>query len=88
VAAYRVEIQAGAKRDLDKLSPGLLQRVAERVEALAADPRARGAETLAGLDAYRIRVGDYRVIYEVNDRGRAVIVTRVRHRRKIYRKLR
>ncbi len=57
------------------------------MSALAADPRPRSSEKLAGLEAFRVRVGD-RVIYEIDDRARLVIVSRIRHRREVYRKLR
>lgn len=87
MAAYRVEVQRSAERDLARLSPLLFQRVAERIDALAGDPRPPGCEKLVALEAYRVRVGDHRVIYEVDDR-RSVIVVRVRHRREVYRKLR
>jgi len=85
--AYRVEIQRSAERDLDRLSKMLFDRISARLVALAEEPRPPGAEKLAGLEAFRLRVGDYRVVYEVDDSVRAVIVTRVRHRREVYRKL-
>ncbi|TME25267.1 MAG: type II toxin-antitoxin system RelE/ParE family toxin [Chloroflexi bacterium] len=85
--AYRVEIQRSAERDLDRLSKMLFDRISARLVALAEEPRPPGAEKLAGLEAFRLRVGDYRVVYEVDDSARAVIVTRVRHRREVYRKL-
>src|SRR5712691_12050561 len=86
--AYRVEVQRSAQRDLDRLSTTLFDRISTRLTALAQEPRPPGAEKLAGLEAFRIRVGDYRVVYEVDDSARVVIVTRVRHRRDVYRKLR
>lgn len=85
---YRVEVQAGAERDLGRLSTALFERVAERLAALANDPRPPGSEKLSGIEAYRLRIGDYRVIYEVDDKARLVRVTRVRHRREVYRRLR
>ena len=85
--AYRVEIQRSAERDLDRLSKMLFDRISARLVALAEEPRPPGAEKLAGLEAFRLRVGDYRVVYEVDDSARLVIVTRVRHRREVYRKL-
>lgn len=86
--AYRVDVQRSAERDLERLSADLFERIAERLEALSDAPRPPGSEKLSGLDAYRIRVGDHRVIYEVDDDARVVRVTRVRHRREVYRKLR
>lgn len=86
--AYRVDVQRSAERDLDRLSAVLFDRVAVRLAALAEDPRPPGSEKLTGLDAYRVRVGDHRIIYEVDDEARTVVITRVRHRREVYRKLR
>jgi mRNA interferase RelE/StbE len=86
--AYRIEVQRSAERDLDRLSKMLFDRITARLMALAQEPRPPGAEKLAGLEAFRIRVGDYRVVYEVDDSARVVVLTRVRHRRDVYRKLR
>lgn len=83
--AYRVDVQRSAERDLDRLAPALFERITARLAELAADPRPPAAERLVGIDAYRLRVGDYRVIYEISDRERVVVVTRVRHRREVYR---
>lgn len=86
--AYRVEVQRSAERDLDRLSKMLFDRISARLAALAEKPRPPGAEKLTGLDAFRVRVGDYRIVYEVDDSAEVVVVTRVRHRREAYRKLR
>lgn len=86
--AYRVEVQRSAERDLGRLSAGLFERVTARLASLSEDPRPPGTEKLAGLEAYRARLGDHRIIYEVDDSRRVGTVTRVRHRREVYRKLR
>jgi mRNA interferase RelE/StbE len=86
--AYRVEVQRSAERDLDRLSKMLFDRISARLVALAEVPRPPGAEKLTGLEAFRVRVGDYRIIYEVDESARIVVVTRIRHRREVYRKLR
>ncbi len=85
---YRVEIQRSAERDLSRLAESVFERVTARIALLAGDPRPSGSQKLTGLSAYRVRVGDYRIIYEVSDASRTVIVTRVRHRRDAYRRLR
>ena len=86
--AYRVEVQRSAQRDLDRLSTTLFDRISARLTALAEEPRPPGAEKLAGLEAFRLRVGNYRIIYEVDDSTRVIVVTQVRRRREVYRKLR
>lgn len=84
---YRVELQPSAERDLDRLDPQLLGRINERIGALATEPRPAGAAKLSGLELFRIRVGDHRVLYRIDDSAHAVFVHRVRHRRDIYRRL-
>jgi mRNA interferase RelE/StbE len=74
--------------DLKKLSTDVLGRVGKAIRALAKDPRPAGSRKLAGTESdWRIRVGDYRVIYEIADKIRIVRVNRVRHRREAYRDL-
>ncbi len=63
----------------------LFERIVGRLAALADDPQPQGAEKLVGLEAYRLRIGDYGVVYEIDDGVRVAIVTRVRRRREVYR---
>ena len=83
---YRVEVTPAARRDLAKLPQDVLRRVDAHILALAENPYPPGAKRLQGDEGFfRIRVGDYRVIYMV-ERGRLVIlIVRVRHRREVYR---
>ena len=62
------------------------ERVTEAIDALARDPRPRGATKLAGREDYRIRVGTYRIVYAVDDAHRLVVVARIAHRREAYRR--
>ena len=74
-----------ARRELERLPAQAVERVVRAVRRLEIDPHPRSSRKLAGSEAtYRIRVGDYRVIYEVDDAGRGVLVTRVRHRKDAY----
>ena len=84
---YRIEFAQRAARDFLKLSPEVQRRVGSKVDSLAADPRPPGWEKLSGIDAYRIRSGDYRVVYLVDDVAQIVTIARVGHRRDIYRRL-
>lgn len=88
MAPYELRFRPAAVRDLERRSPILLQRIDERIRALGEDPRSVGSMKMSGLDAYRSRVGDHRVVYEIDDRARIVTITRIRHRREVYRKLR
>lgn len=72
-------------RRLEALSDSIAMRVLRRVESLAATPRPNGCRKLAGADnLWRIRIGDYRVIYSIDDKQRVVDVSGVRHRRDAY----
>lgn len=62
------------------------ERIGNAIDALAADPRPPGAVKLAGHDDFRVRVGDYRVVYAVDDTERLVLVARIAHRREVYRR--
>lgn len=84
--AYRVILKPAAERDLSSLPRDVLRRVDSRIRALSEDQRPHGSKKLAGGGGlYRIRVGEYRVIYAVQDDALLVIVVRVRHRRDAYR---
>ena len=83
---YRVFLERAAERDLGRLSADVHCRVILAVQALANNPRPPGCRKLAGSKSdWRIRVGDYRVVYEIADAIRVVRVNRVRHRREVYR---
>ena len=88
MALYAVSFRRSAEKDLHKLDDAMQSRVLETVEGLASNPRPWGFRKLQGRrreDAFRIRVGDYRIIYTVDDGTKAVTVERVRHRREVYR---
>jgi mRNA interferase RelE/StbE len=83
---YEVLIEKQAERDLKKLSSDLFHRVIPAIQALGGNPRPSGCLKLKNsVQDYRIRVGDYRVIYEIDDKNQMVKVMRVRHRRESYR---
>jgi mRNA interferase RelE/StbE len=83
---YRVLLERSAEKDLRRLSPEVHDRVIAAIRALAANPRPTGCRKLAGSkNDWRIRVGEYRVIYEIADEIRIVRVNRVRHRGGVYR---
>jgi mRNA interferase RelE/StbE len=83
---YRVDLSRHAERDLDRLPPRGAARVIAALRGLAADPLPRGASKLVAVEGYRVRVGVYRIIYEVDDAARVVTIYRVRHRREAYRR--
>ncbi len=85
MADYVVVFAKSARKELEKLDPSVIQRIFPRIEALAKEPRPSGCTKLRGSkNLWRIRVGDYRVIYAVLDDKHLVDVTAVRHRREAY----
>lgn len=83
--AYRVEYKPAAERDLLALPPDVQRRIRPKIDALADNPRPHGVKKLKGEEnTWRIRVGDYRVIYEIHDRILLVLVLRIRHRGSAY----
>jgi mRNA interferase RelE/StbE len=82
---YTIVITPRAERQIRSLERPTRTRVIQAIEGLANDPRPPGAIKLVGREGYRLRVGDYRIIYTIDDAGRIVIVAQVGHRRDIYR---
>jgi mRNA interferase RelE/StbE len=86
--AYRLEDTAAARRDLQALPRDILIRIEARIQAFTENPRPRGAERVQGTQGgLRVRVGDYRILYAVDDAQQVVTIGRVRHRRDAYRSL-
>jgi mRNA interferase RelE/StbE len=83
--SYQVLIRRRAMEELAAVSRPDYERIKSAVGSLAQNPRPPGAQKLRAREGWRIRVGDFRVIYEIDDGLRQVIVLRVGHRREIYR---
>jgi len=86
VARYDLVLRPSVSRDVKGIPQQVLKRILERIEALRDDPRPPGAVKLSGLEYYRVRQGDYRIVYEIQDKVLVVIVVKIGHRREIYRK--
>jgi mRNA interferase RelE/StbE len=84
--SYTLIYSSIAERSIERLPRNIQSRILKRAEALAANPRPPGAIKLTGEDAYRVRVGDYRIIYMIQDARLIVLVIDVGHRGDIYRK--
>jgi len=84
--AYRVEIAPAAARQIRRLPIDVQRRIAVRIDNLASAPRPRGTEELVGeAHTYRVRVGDYRILFDVADTVMLVLVVTVGHRREVHR---
>lgn len=83
---YEILLERRAERDLRRLAANIFQRVIAAIAELADDPRPPGCVKLTGSDNdWRIRIGDYRVLYEIKDNNQVVRIMRIRHRREAYR---
>ena len=87
MAKYRILLKASAAKEIEKVgTKGDRRRIIEKIGGLADDPRLKGSEKLAGYDdRYRVRQGDYRIVYLIEDRELEVTVYKVGHRRDVYR---
>ncbi len=84
MGSYKVVVKRSVAKDLRRLPKKQVEKILERLAALAAEPRPRGAEKLRGQEKYRIRHAVYRIIYEINDDQVVVVVVKVGHRRDVY----
>jgi mRNA interferase RelE/StbE len=85
VASYSLLIKASAAKDLEATPKKDRKRLAARINSLASTPRPPGSEKLSGEEKYRIRQGDYRVLYLIEDAVSTVTVVKIGHRREVYR---
>ena len=83
---FELAWRSSTRKDLRRLPPLEVARILAEVEALPSNPFPRGCEKLAGSDhTWRIRIGDYRVVYEVLSDAKLIVIQRVRHRKDVYR---
>ncbi len=84
---YQVDIAPAAQREFKRLPPEVVRKVDAAMLELERNPRPHGCTKLEGSeDEYRVRVGDYRILYVMNDKAKLVTIAHVRHRRDAYRK--
>ena len=85
MAEYSITFARSARRELEALDSNIILRILSKIETLAVHPRPHGSKKLSGeKHLWRIRIGDYRVIYSVLDKERRIDITAVRHRREAY----
>lgn len=84
MSRYRIEVRPAAVRELRKLGPDIRPRIEGAIALLAEDPRPPASRRLRGQPGYRVRVGDYRIIYTVHDDVLLIVVVTVGHRRDVY----
>jgi mRNA interferase RelE/StbE len=84
VAEYKLTISRSATKEFEALTGSIIERVRRKIRSLTIDPRPFGCKKLEGQNRWRIRVGDWRILYEIDDRQRVVDVGAIRHRSKAY----
>ena len=87
MGSYRILIKPSAAKELETVAKKDRLRIIKRIRELSTDPRPVGAEKLSGQERYRVRQGDFRVVYAIDDEEQAVVVFKVGHRREVYRSI-
>ena len=82
---YQLLIKPSARKELEQLSDSILRRIDEAIVKLSNHPRPVGSKKLVGAALYRIRIGTYRVVYEIDDNRKTVTIVTVGHRGDVYR---
>ena len=85
---YRIAISKSAVKELDGLPPKIHDKIIDHLRQLEENPRVFGAEKLTGINAYKLRVGDFRIVYEINDSEKEVRIVMVEDRKQVYQRLR
>jgi mRNA interferase RelE/StbE len=85
MARFNLRIKPSVARDLRRVPRADVERILARIETLRDDPRPPGAEKLSAQERYRLRQGDYRILYTVSDAEVVVEIVKVGHRREVYR---
>ena len=83
--SHALAFKPSAEKELRKLSRDVIPRIVAAIQALAEQPRPHGCVKMSHSESWRVRVGDYRVIYDIDDRMKQVVVLHVGHRREVYR---
>lgn len=85
MASYRVLLKRSAGKELEGLPLKDRRWVVRRIQGLASEPRPEGCERLSGQEKFRLRQGNYRILYSVDDPGAEVTIVKISHRRDVYR---
>jgi mRNA interferase RelE/StbE len=81
---YDLFVLPAAQKDLDKLEASAFERIIKKVRTLSRDPRPPGCLKLTGEEGYRLRIGDYRVLYRIDDTSKRIYIYRIKHRKDAY----
>lgn len=82
---HKVEVIPSAQKDLDNLEKKFLVQIKNKIDSLESNPRPTGCLKLTAEEGYRLRSGDYRILYRIDDKNKVVYIYRVKHRKESYR---
>jgi len=85
MAKYKVLIKESAVKELEKIPRKYLKQIIGRIQSLAHDPRPQGCQKMSAKERYRIRQGDYRIVYSIQDDELTIHIYKIGHRREVYR---
>ena len=85
MVSYSIEIKKSATKEMVKLPKPHLQRIIEKIQSLSTNPRPEGCKKLSADEKYRIRVGNYRILYTIEDNQLIIYVVKIGHRKDVYR---
>ncbi len=84
MASYKISIKRSAAKELEKIALPDRKRIVEKIRDLASDPRPPGCKKLSGQEKYRLRQGNYRILYQIHDDELIIMVVKIGHRRDVY----
>jgi len=84
MAKYSVEIKKSAVKEINKLPKNILKKILPKIHSLETEPRPTGSKKLSGKELYRIRIGQYRIVYQIIKNKLVVYIVKVGHRKNIY----
>jgi mRNA interferase RelE/StbE len=85
-AFYKVSVKKSAEKELRQIPAKVLDKIIPKIKSLASDPRPHGAEKMEGGERYRVRQGDWRFIYTIDDSDQSVMVVKIGNRKEVYRR--
>ena len=86
MANYKIYIKPSAAKELERIPSKVLRKIVKKIKGLTLDPRPPGCEKLSGEEKFRIRQGNYRIVYTIEDEKLVVIVVKIGHRRDVYKR--
>ncbi|MHC4173266.1 MAG: type II toxin-antitoxin system RelE family toxin [Planctomycetota bacterium] len=84
MAKYRITIKKSAAKELEDIPKKDLRKIVKRIQSLTENPRPHGSQKLSGKEQYRVRQGDYRIVYSIEDKESLIDIVKIGHRREIY----